>query len=159
MFSGTPGISFNLLATSVSAPAGMFLTWSVPRTEFCDPANMVQEGTMEFALRKHKHYFCQNRRLRTLSLIPDSTVAFKQAQWKMQYLHIERKIQIISRVIFVISSHLVLVLERIKRRKHFMVKSIDFIALCRQNVPKHKFGLHLEKGAICSTYQTQNTLS
>ena len=86
---------------------------------------MVQEGIMEFALRKtlFLQTFVKRDGFELNHLFPAQVFTRHNGKFN---ICMERRIQIICRMIFVISSHLVLALERTNRRKHFMVKSIDF---------------------------------
>ena len=98
---------------------------------------MVQEGIMRFALRKlfFLPNVCQNRRLRTQILIPGSTVTFPRHNGKCIFIFLFANLAKKSNYLKTESnylkadfdiSNLVLASERIKSRKHFVVKSIDF---------------------------------
>ena len=90
---------------------------------------MVHEGMMRSALRKY--FFlpnvCQNRRLRTQTLIPGSTVIFPPTQWKWNICSFNKENYLKAGFCHIIESCSSLKpSERTKSRKHFVVKSIDF---------------------------------
>ena len=89
---------------------------------------MVQDGIKGYAIRKH--YFCQ-KLVKTDGfelkyLFPAQPSPFTRPNGKCKICILNKESNYLKADFFVISSHLVLALERTKGRKHSTVKSIGF---------------------------------
>ena len=120
---------------------------------------MVQEGILDSDLRKH--YSCQTfvktDGVELNNLFPAQPSLFTRHNGKCNICILNEKFKLFEGCFFVISSHLVQALERTKRWKHFVVKSIAFDRfMTSEGTGTFELGLYPENGAICSTYQTQN---
>ena len=89
---------------------------------------MVKDGIKGYALRKH--YFCQKivktDGVELKYLFPAQPSPFTRPNGKCNICILNKEIKLFEGRFFVISSHLVLALERTKGRKHSTVKSIGF---------------------------------
>ena len=99
-----------------------------PRTEFCYAARVVQDGVKGHALRKH--YFCQwfikTDGFELKYLFPAQPSPFIRLNGKCNICFLNKEIKLFEGLFLVISSYLVLALERTKSRKQSMVKLIVF---------------------------------